>query len=110
MTARCGDSVMSNSVTARERKRMSRTTRLLLVQAVFDRIAGQFDPVGDLKLAEGGLHVVLDRAVAQREPGRDLFGRQALGDMPQYLGFAFRQAGHRRACAWVLGDAPILAQ
>src|SRR6185437_4680928 len=100
-------------VAARRRKRMSRTTRLFLVQAVFDRVARQLDAVGDLKLAERRLYVVLDRAVTQRQPGGDLFGRQSLRDVAQYLGFAFGQARHRcpgRARPTGLRDAPILPQ
>ena len=40
-----------------------RVAKRLELQAVFDRVAGQLDPVGHLQLAEGGLDVVLDRAM-----------------------------------------------
>ena len=90
---------------------MSRTTRILLVQAVFDGVAGQLDPVGDLQLAERRLHVVLDGAVAQRQPRGNLLGGQALGDVAQYLGLPLGQARRRRPSrAGALRDAPVLPQ
>ena len=72
---------------------------------MFDRVTRQFDPVADLQLAERGLHVILDGAVTQRQPGGDLLGGQPFRDMAQDLGLPLGQARLRRA-GLVAGDAP----
>src|SRR6186997_2537816 len=94
-TASCG-AVIAPSSQRTDARRMSRTTRMrLFVQPVFDGVARQLDAVGDLQLAERRLNMVLDGAVTERQARGNLLGGQALGDVPQYLGFALGQARRR---------------
>src|SRR5690625_2686219 len=87
-----------------------------VVQPLVDRITHQFDPVVEVEFGESVLHVVLDSAVGDRQPLRDLFVGQPLGDKAQYLGLSGSQlrsavplldrGGPRGVC----GQTPIFTQ
>src|SRR5690625_2341673 len=62
-----------------------------VVQPLVDRITHQFDPVVEVEFGESVLHMVLDSAVGDRQPLRDLFVGQPLGDKAQYLGLSGSQ-------------------
>ena len=74
------------ALTPRPRQRCGRG-----VEAPGDREAGQLDAVVQLQLAEGVLHVVLDRAVGDEQARGDLLVAHPGGHEPKDLGLALGQ-------------------
>ena len=64
---------------------------------MLDRVSHQLDPVVQLQLAQGVLHVVLDGAVGEVQPLSDLLVRQPLGHQAEHLGLPLGEARCIRA-------------
>jgi hypothetical protein len=87
---------------------------LLVRQPVLDGVPDQLDPVVQLQLAQGVLHVVLHGAVRQHQPGGDLLVGQAGSDHAQDFGLALGQPRGRPGVPGITGrdrgEPPELAE